>query len=66
MNIPESYIRYSYVVEGDFVAYANKFVSAIMEGLERPAEPPEPATGPAAPVSPNLAVDAVQEKMYNN
>jgi hypothetical protein len=39
VNIPESYIRYSYVVEGDFVAYANKFVSAIMEGLERPAAP---------------------------
>ena len=41
VNIPESYIRYSYVVEGDFVAYANKFVSAIMEGLERPAVPPD-------------------------
>jgi hypothetical protein len=39
VNIPESYIRYSYVVDGDFVAYANKFVSAIMGGLERPAEP---------------------------
>ena len=39
VNIPESYIRYSYVVEGEFVAYANKFVSAIMEGLERPAKP---------------------------
>ena len=39
VNVPESYIRYSYVVEGEFVAYANKFVSAIMEGLERPAEP---------------------------
>ena len=39
VNIPESYIRYSYVVEGDFVAYANKFVSAILEGLERPAGP---------------------------
>jgi hypothetical protein len=39
VNIPESYIRYSYVVEGDFVAYVNKFVSAVMEGLERPAEP---------------------------
>jgi len=40
VNIPESYIRYSYVVEGEFVAYAHKFVSAILEGLERPAEPP--------------------------
>ena len=39
VNIPESYIRYSYVVEGEFVAYVNKFVSAVMEGLERPAEP---------------------------
>jgi hypothetical protein len=48
VNIPESYIRYSYVVEGDFVAYANKFVSAIMEGWERPAEPPgrQPAPSP--------------------
>lgn len=35
VNFPESYIRYGYVVEGDFVAYANKFVNAIMEGLER-------------------------------
>ena len=40
VNMPESYIRYGYVVEGDFVAYANKFVKAIMEGLERPAKPP--------------------------
>ena len=39
VNIPESYIRYGYVVEGEFVAYAHKFVSAILEGLERPAEP---------------------------
>jgi len=39
VNVPESYIRYSYVVEGDFVAYVNKFVSAILGGLERPAEP---------------------------
>jgi hypothetical protein len=41
VNVPESYIRYSYVVEGEFVAYAHKFVTAIMEGLERPAEPRE-------------------------
>jgi hypothetical protein len=47
VNIPESYIRYGYVVEGDFVAYAHKFVNAILEGLERPAQP-TPA-GPAAP-----------------
>jgi hypothetical protein len=39
VNFPESYIRYGYVVEGEFVAYANKFVSAILEGLERPAAP---------------------------
>ena len=63
VNVPESYIRYSYVVEGDFVAYAHKFVSAILEGLERPADAPGPATGPASPVSPNLAVDALKEKM---
>ena len=35
VNFPESYIRYGYVVEGDFAAYADKFVHAIMEGLER-------------------------------
>ncbi len=35
VNFPESYIRYGYVVEGDFAAYANKFVKAILEGLER-------------------------------
>jgi len=34
VNLPESYIRYGYVVEGDFVAYADKFVTAIMENLE--------------------------------
>ena len=39
VNIPESYIRYSYVVEGEFMAYADKYVSAIMEGLERLAAP---------------------------
>jgi hypothetical protein len=41
VNFPESFIRYSYVVEGEFTAYASKFVSAIMEGLERPAGPQE-------------------------
>jgi hypothetical protein len=35
VNFPESYIRYGYVVEGDYVAYANKYVHAILEGLER-------------------------------
>lgn len=35
VNAPESYIRYGYVIEGDFAAYANKFVKAIFEGLER-------------------------------
>jgi hypothetical protein len=44
--MPESYIRYGYVVEGDFVAYANKFVKAIMEGLERPNKP---SPAPPAP-----------------
>ncbi len=34
VNVPESYIRYGFVVEGDFVAYAGKFVTAIMENLE--------------------------------
>jgi hypothetical protein len=34
VNFPESFIRYSLVVEGDFVAYAGKFVAAIMENLE--------------------------------
>ena len=53
VNIPESYIRYSYVVEGDFVAYVNKFVSAVLEGLERPAEPQgrQPARPPGEPQS---------------
>ncbi len=34
VNVAESFIRYGYVVEGDYAAYAQKFVSAIMEGLE--------------------------------
>lgn len=34
VDVPESYIRYGFVVEGDFVAYADKFVTAIMENLE--------------------------------
>lgn len=37
VNLPESFIRPGFVVEGDFVAYADKFVAAIMEGLERGA-----------------------------
>jgi hypothetical protein len=41
VNFPESYIRYTYVVEGDFVAYAHKFVSAILEGLERAGDQPD-------------------------
>jgi len=48
VDVPESYIRYSFVVEGDFVAYANKFVKAIMEALERPAAAP-PDRQPAPP-----------------
>jgi hypothetical protein len=35
VNFAESYIRYGYVVEGDYVAYAHRFVDAILEGLER-------------------------------
>jgi hypothetical protein len=48
VNVPESYIRYGYVVEGEFAAYAHKFVTAILEGLERPAAPPggQPARPP--------------------
>lgn len=47
VNFSESYIKYGYVVEGDYAAYANKFVHAILEGLERAA----PAVGPQ-PVPP--------------
>lgn len=48
LNVPESYIRYGFVVEGDFWAYAHKFVAAIIEGLEKAAgredlKPPRPA-----------------------
>ncbi len=46
VNFPESYIRYSYVVEGDYVAYAHKFASAILEGLERAHEPQERQPAP--------------------
>ncbi len=41
VNVPESYIRYGFVVEGDFVAYAGKFVAAIMENLEGAAGQPK-------------------------
>ena len=53
VNMPESYIRYSYVVEGDFMAYVKKYVSAVMEGLERPAEPQgrQPVARPDKPQS---------------
>lgn len=34
VDIPESLIRHGFVVAGDFVAYADKFVAAIMENLE--------------------------------
>ncbi len=34
VDVPESYIRYGFVVAGDFVAYADKFVTAVMENLE--------------------------------
>jgi hypothetical protein len=47
VNVAESYIRYAYVVEGDFLAYAHKFAHAILEGLERPpARPGPPPSGP--------------------
>lgn len=44
VDIPESFIRHSFMVEGDFLAYADKFVAAIMENLEgaaRRTEQPE-------------------------
>lgn len=44
VNVPESFIRYGFVVEGDFLAYADKFVAAIMDNLEgaaRGAEGPK-------------------------
>jgi hypothetical protein len=44
VHFQESYIRYGFVVEGDFVAYAHKFVTALLEELEaaaaREMEPP--------------------------
>jgi hypothetical protein len=48
VNVPESYIRYGYVVEGDFVAYADKFVKAIFEGLDQadPAATRQPVPTP--------------------
>ncbi len=43
-NVDDSFIRGTLVVEGDFVAFAHKFVEAIMEGLGgaagREPEPP--------------------------
>jgi len=38
VNERESYLRSGLVVEGDFRAYAAKFVSAIVEGWERAAD----------------------------
>lgn len=38
VNFSESYIRYGYVVEGEYAAYAQKFVDAIREDLERGIE----------------------------
>lgn len=47
VNFPESYIRYGFVVEGDYVGYAHKFVNAIVDGLERAADEPDlPPTRP--------------------
>ncbi len=37
VDVPESFIRQGFVVEGEFLAYADKFVAAIMENLEGPA-----------------------------
>jgi hypothetical protein len=37
VNFRESYIRYGFVVEGDYLAYAHKFVTAILEHLENAA-----------------------------
>lgn len=37
VNVLESYIRYAFVVEGDYLAYAHKFVTAILENLENAA-----------------------------
>jgi hypothetical protein len=34
VNVTESYIRYGFVVEGQFWAYADKFITAIMKDLE--------------------------------
>jgi hypothetical protein len=34
VDVPESFIRQGFVVEGEFMAYADKFVAAIMENLE--------------------------------
>lgn len=42
VNFQESYIRYGFVVEGDFVAYAQKYMMAIMEGLENAAREESP------------------------
>jgi hypothetical protein len=41
VNFTESYIRYGFVVEGDYVGYAHKFVNAVVEGLERAADLPD-------------------------
>lgn len=49
VDVPESYIRYGYVVEGDFVAYADKFVTAIMENLEGAAREREGRRGNNSP-----------------
>jgi hypothetical protein len=37
VDFPESYIRQGLVVEGDYLAYAHKFVTAIQENLEAAA-----------------------------
>jgi hypothetical protein len=47
VNFPESYIRYGYVVEGDYLAYPDKYVEAIMADLRRGLMPkPQPLAQP--------------------
>jgi hypothetical protein len=48
---PESYIRYGFVVQGDFGAYPQKYVAAIIEGLESAVrQNAQEQPGPPGPV----------------
>jgi hypothetical protein len=49
VNVPDSYIRYGFVVEGDYLAYVQKFVTAISCSLENVAPPPAPRLPKWAP-----------------